>query len=228
MSEAAAALEFEKAARLRDRISRAVGDPGRAERQSALDPRGRRVRRLRGGGAILRRGVLLPHLPELGQPRLFSPRRPGARARRGARRLSGAVLSRAPGAAARASEPRGAQRRDALRGLERARRPPHRHRRAAARREEGSRRRRHAQRARGAVAQARRSREPGEAASPRSGRRSASSSRSAGSRFTTIPTSWGRTRSGRWWSRGRKASSRTSTAPSTSRAPTSRPATTTR
>ena len=44
------------------------------------------------------------------------------------------------------------------------------------------------------------------------------SSDPARSKFTTIPTSWGRTRSGRWWSPAPKASSRTSTAPSTSRA----------
>ena len=67
---------------------RAFRDPGRAERQSALDSRSRRVRRHRGGGAVLRRGVLLPHLPELGQPRLFSARRPGAVARGGARTRS--------------------------------------------------------------------------------------------------------------------------------------------
>ena len=58
----------------------AVGDPGRAERQSALGARGRRLRHRRGGRAVLRRGVLLPHLSELGQPRLFSARRPHARA----------------------------------------------------------------------------------------------------------------------------------------------------
>ena len=34
----------------------------------------------RGGGAVLHRGVLLPHLSELGQPRLFPARRPRARA----------------------------------------------------------------------------------------------------------------------------------------------------
>ena len=64
---------------------RALGDPGRAERQSSLDRRSRRVRDHRGGGAVLRRGVLLPHLPELGQSRLFSARRPGSGARGGAR-----------------------------------------------------------------------------------------------------------------------------------------------
>ena len=82
---------------------RALRDPGRAERQSALDRRSRRVRGLRGGGAVLHRGVLLPHLPELGQPRLFSARRPGARLRGGARRLSCAILSRPAGAAPRAA-----------------------------------------------------------------------------------------------------------------------------
>ena len=68
------------------------------------------------------------------------------------------------------------------------------------------------------VAQARGIRDPGEAHEALWPRRSASIIRSGGSRFTTIPTSWGRTRSGRWWSPAPKASSRTSTAPSTSRA----------
>ena len=49
-----------------------------------------------------------------------------------------------------------------------------------------------------------------------------------GLRSMTIPTSWEPTRSAPWWSLARKASSRTSTARSTSRAWTSRPATTTR
>ena len=91
---------------------RAVRDPGRAERQSALDRRSRRVRGHRGGGAVLRRSVLLPHLSELGQPRLFSARRPGSVARGGARRLSGAILSRPPRAAPGAPEPRCSERRD--------------------------------------------------------------------------------------------------------------------
>ena len=122
---------------------RAVGDPGRAERQSALDSRGGRVRDRRGGRAVLRRGVLLPHLSELGQPRLFSARRPGARRRRrcstpfwrssissGLRRGSCCLSHAVPSAGT------------LVRSLERARRPPHRDRRAAARREEGAGRRR--------------------------------------------------------------------------------------
>ena len=139
---------------------RALRDPGRAERQSALDSRSRRVRGHRGGGAVLRRGVLLPHLPELGQPRLFPPRRPGAGAGGGARRVPGAVLSRPPRPAPRALEPRRAERRNLERSPERARRPSHRHRRAAAGRKEGSGRGGVAQRARGPVAQARRIRRP--------------------------------------------------------------------
>ena len=53
---------------------------------------------------------------------------------------------------------------------------------------------------------------------PRWAKRSGSIIQFGGSRFTTIPTSWGPTRSARWWSRGPKASSRTNIAPSTSRA----------
>ena len=78
MTEASEALEFERAARLARPHLRDVGDPGRAERQSALGAGGGRVRHRRGGRAVLHRGVLLPHLSELGQPRLFSARRQGA------------------------------------------------------------------------------------------------------------------------------------------------------
>ena len=73
--------------------------------------------------------------------------------------------------------------------------PSDRDRQAQARREEGTGRERAAQRARGAFAQTRRRRQPGEAA-----RRAGRGVRHgepcpAGSRSTTIPTSWGRTRS---------------------------------
>ena len=84
----------------------ALGDPGRAERQSALGAGSRRLRHRRGGGAVLHRGVLLPHLPELGQPRLFPARRSHAGAGRGARFLPRPVLSRTAGAAAGAAQPR--------------------------------------------------------------------------------------------------------------------------
>ena len=53
-----------------------------------------------GGRADLHPGVLLPHRPELGQPRLLSQGRPLARRRGGARQLHRPVLRRQAGAAA--------------------------------------------------------------------------------------------------------------------------------
>ncbi len=76
MTQAAERLEFERAARLRDRIAALSTDPGRAGHQSAQRRGGRRLRGRRGSGPVLRRSVLFPHLSELGQPRLFSARRP--------------------------------------------------------------------------------------------------------------------------------------------------------
>ena len=197
MSEAARGAGIRKGRAAARPHLRAFGDPGRAERQSALGARGRRLRDLRGSGAVLHRGVLLPHLSELGQPRLFSARRPRAERGRGARRLPRAILSRAARAAAGAAQPRSRLARILARRPERARRPSHRHRRAAARRKEGAGRQRAAQRARGAVAQIRRGGEPGEAARRASPPRSASRRRCAASRSTTIRTSWGPTRSAR-------------------------------
>ena len=49
----------------------ALGDPGRAGHQHAVGRGGGRLRPRRAGGPVLRRGVLLPQLAELGQPRLF-------------------------------------------------------------------------------------------------------------------------------------------------------------
>ena len=81
MQAAAENLEFERAARYRDRIARSVGDPGRAGHQPASRRGGGRLRPRRAGRPVLRRGVLLPQLPELGQPRLL-PARPTSRWRR--------------------------------------------------------------------------------------------------------------------------------------------------
>ncbi len=67
-------------ARIRDRGAvprpprRAVGDPVAAGHQSAHRGRSRRVRHPSGRRLFLRRSVLLPHRPELGQPRLFPAR----------------------------------------------------------------------------------------------------------------------------------------------------------
>jgi excinuclease ABC subunit C len=59
---------------------RAVGDPGAPGHQSARCRGCRRVRRASAGRLLVRRGVLLPHRAELGQPRLLSARRSLARA----------------------------------------------------------------------------------------------------------------------------------------------------
>ena len=73
---------------------RALGGAVAAGHQSARRRGGRRVRRASGRRLLLRRGVLLPHRPELGQPRLFPQGRPLARGRRGAGRVPRAVLRR--------------------------------------------------------------------------------------------------------------------------------------
>ena len=74
MEKASAELEFETAALYRDRLAALVGDPVAAGHQSAHGRGSRRVRHPSGGRLFLRRGVLLPHRTELGQPRLFSAR----------------------------------------------------------------------------------------------------------------------------------------------------------
>ena len=71
---------------------RALGGAVAPRHQSAHRGGGRRVRRAPAGRLFVRRGVLLPHRAELGQPRLFPARRPLARAGRGARRVPRAVL----------------------------------------------------------------------------------------------------------------------------------------
>ena len=220
MSEAAAALDFESAARLRDRISALSAIQG----EQSVNPRS------------IAEADVFAITEEAGQfcvevfffrtyqnwgNRAYFPRADRALAPEEVLELvSGPILSRPARAPARALEPRGSERRDFVRSVERARWSTRRHRRAQARRKEGSGRRGFAQRARSFVAQARGIGDPGEAHRRAGHRRSASIIRSGGSRSTTIPTSWGPTRSGRWWSPARKASSRTSTAPSTSRAPT--------
>ncbi len=59
----------------------ALGHPGHAGHQSQDGRGGGRLRRRRGGRAVRGRGVLLPHLPELGQPGLLPARRPDPRRR---------------------------------------------------------------------------------------------------------------------------------------------------
>ena len=73
---------------------RAVRDPGAPGHQPAQRCRSGRLRRASAGRLHLHRGVLLPHRPELGQPRLFPQGRPLAGGRRGAGIVPGAILRR--------------------------------------------------------------------------------------------------------------------------------------
>ena len=83
MEKASAELEFETAALYRDRLAALSA----IQSQQGINPRtrggSRRLRHPSGGRLFLRRGVLLPHRAELGQPRLFSraPRNPSPRKR---------------------------------------------------------------------------------------------------------------------------------------------------
>ena len=100
MDTASAALDFERAAVYRDRLAALSAITVAPGHQSAHARGSRRVRRAPGRRLHLRRGVLLPHRAELGQPRLFPQGRPRARRRRGAGRVPGAVLRRQAAAAA--------------------------------------------------------------------------------------------------------------------------------
>ena len=171
--------------------------------------RGRRLRHPPGGRPGLHPGVLLPHRPELGQPRLFPEGRPGAGGRRGARLVPGAVLRR-QAAAARCIllSPRVEEQEllaEALATSAGRKVDDHC---AAARREEGPRRPRAAECARGArrAGWPRPRRKRGCSPGCRDFRPRAS--RRAASRSTTTRTSWAPTPSARWSSPGRKASSK--------------------
>ncbi len=133
---------------------RALGDPGGAGDQPQERGGGRRLRRRRAGRPVLHRGVLLPHLSELGQPRLLSQSRPQLGAGRGARRLPRPVLRRPPAAAPRAAVARGGESRAAGDGALPALRREGGDRRAAARREMRTRQGRGPQRPRDARPQA--------------------------------------------------------------------------
>ena len=92
MEEAAEALDFERAALCRDRIqamSFVTQTPGH---QSAIGGGGGCLRPRAGGRADLHPGVLLPLLPELGQPRLLPQGRQEPRRAGDPRRLHGPVL----------------------------------------------------------------------------------------------------------------------------------------
>ena len=99
MQEASDELEFERAARYRDRLAALSAIQAQPGHQPADGGGGGRLRPARGGRAVLHPGVLLPQLPELGQPRLFPEGGPLDPARRGAERLHRPVLRRQAAAA---------------------------------------------------------------------------------------------------------------------------------
>src|SRR6266566_4297494 len=153
-------------ARIRDRSTlsrpprRAVGDPVAAGHQSAHGGGGRRVRHPSGRRLFLRRGVLLPHRTELGQPRLFSARGEILHAGRGAVLVPGAVLRRQAAAKTRPAVARHRGVRTLGGRAVGEGRPQGRSFRSQARREEGNDRACADQCARGARPQARRYRDP--------------------------------------------------------------------
>ena len=156
MDKASAAMDFEHAAVYRDRSGGAVGGHVAPGHQSAQRRGSRRVRRAPGRRLQLRRGVLLPHRAELGQPRLFPESRPHVRPRRDFERVPGAVLRRQAAAAAHPGVARLRGARAAGGRLEHQERAQGRGLGAAARRAQGAGDARAGQCARGAGAQARR------------------------------------------------------------------------
>ena len=100
MENASAALDFERAAIYRDRLAALSA----IQAHQGINPRGVEEADVfavhQQGGFCLRRGVLLPHRAELGQPRLFPEGRPlglAGRNARGASSRSSTTTSRARG-----------------------------------------------------------------------------------------------------------------------------------
>ena len=163
MNEAAAALDFESAARLRDRISALSAIQGEQSVNPRSIPEADVFAVTEEAGQFCVEVFFFRTYQNWGN-RAYFPRADRALA---PEEVLDAFLAQfyldRPAPRLVLLEPRRPERRDFRRSFERARRPSHRHRRAAAGRKEGSGRRCVAQRARGAVAQARGSREPGEA-----------------------------------------------------------------
>ena len=164
MAEASTSLEFEKAARLRDRISALSAIQGEQSVNPRSIPEADVFAIAEEAGQFCVEVFFFRTYQNWGN-RAYFPRADRAL---GPEEVLDAFLAQfyleRPAAAARAVEPRRSERGTLMRGLDRARGPSHRDRRSPPRREEGPGGRRDAQRARSAIAQARRSREPGEAA----------------------------------------------------------------
>ncbi len=103
MTQAAENLEFERAARLRDRISALSAIQG----AQGINPRSVEEADVfaiaKEAGQLLHRGVFFPRLSELGQPRLFSARRSKPFGGGSAVGVPGAILRRTSVGAARAA-----------------------------------------------------------------------------------------------------------------------------
>ncbi len=123
MTEAANQMEFERAAAAARPHCGALGRPGRSGHQSQDRRRGGCFCHCRGSRTVLRRSLFLPHLPELGQSRLFSARRQKPRATGSPRLVFGAVLCRQTAAAPHSAFPRHRESLGARNGLA-GQRPP--------------------------------------------------------------------------------------------------------
>ena len=170
--------------------------PGHAGGEHPIRRGGGRVRDRRAGRAVLRGGVLLPQLAELGQPRLLPARRQIDDQGRGAGSLRRAILRRQ--ARAEGDPALGPDRGDGTPGggaLDQGGRP-RRHPRPEARRASADPRLRPAQRQGGARPAPGGDGLAGEAPRRRSPRRSACRGSRAGWRSTTTRTSWERAPSG--------------------------------
>ena len=198
MTAAAEALEFEKAARLRDRISALSAIQGEQSVNPRSVPEADVFAICEEAGQFCIEAFFFRTYQNWGN-RAYFPRADRALS---AAEVLDAFLAQfyleRPGAAARAAEPRGrAAPTIVARYLERARGPSHRDRRAQARREEGTGRQRAcATRARRCRVSLRR-RRARKSCSARSAPCSAWRRRRAASKSTTIRISWGRTRSAR-------------------------------
>ena len=206
MGEAAEALEFERAARLRDRISALSAIQGEQSVNPRSVPEADVFAIAEEAGQFCIEAFFFRTYQNWGN-RAYFPRADRTLERRGgARRVPRAILPRAPRPAPGAAEPRSpdAKRRwarscrSAPAGASPSARPSAARRRSWSTTPPATR----ARRCRANFRRPRRSR----SCWPRSARRSASTIRRAASRSTTIPTSWGPTRSARWSSPGRKAS----------------------
>ena len=194
MAEASRAMEFERAAAIRDRI-RALTN---VQANQGINPEGVEEADVvalhqEGGQACVQVFFIRAH--QNWGNRAYFPRTGGAEPGEILEGVPRAVLRQQDPAAADPRQPRPGQRRPPRRGADRQARAQGGDRAAAARREGGAGRAGGAQRPRGAGAADGGEREPGARCSRRWPRPSGWTARRSGSRSTTTATSWARTRS---------------------------------